>query len=430
MIAIQDGADAPWQQIRMQLPQVERADIVVGLPSFNNAETVKPVIQAVTTGLRQAFPAARVLLVNQDAGSKDGTPELMKGAVEECFPIALLNRTPSGTSGMESFPRFSGPWAAGREEAFQAFLRVTKEAGATACAVIDPAVRSVTAEWMAWLLGPIMESRADYVAPLFLRPRYEGSLSNTLVYPLNRALYGTAMRYHAGSGCGISGTLASLYLKDPFWDERIARSSLETCLATVAIAEGRRLCQAGLGENLVQSSAHGEELSTVVARTVGATFYFMERYQDTWEHSAPTQPVLHTGIPYCPQPDRGPINIDKMLRGFRQGLRDLLPIWEIILSPETLSGILPLGLIDKEDFRFPPQLWAQTVYDFALAYHDKVLHREHVLKSLTPLYLGQMASLVLRTQQQKPEDVEECIEELCDTFARTKPYLVERWRFS
>jgi hypothetical protein len=430
MIPTQDGADAPWQQIRTQLPQLERADILVGLPSFNNAETVKPVIQAVTTGLRQAFPAASVLLVNQDAGSQDDTPELMKGAVEDRFPIALLNRTAGGATGRESFPGLSSSSSAGREEAFRTFLSATKEAGATACAVIDPAVRSVTPDWMAWLLGPIMESRADYVAPLFLRPRYEGSLTNTLVYPLNRALYGTAMRYHAGGGCGISGTLAGLYLKEPFWDERIARSSLETCLATVAIAEGRRLCQAGLGEKLSQSSAGGEDLSSVVAQTVGAAFYFMERYQDVWEHSAPTQPVLHTGIPYRPQPDRGPINIDKMMRGFRQGLRDLLPIWEIILSPETLSSILPLGLVDKDDFRFPPQLWAQTVYDFALAYHDKVLHREHLLKSLTPLYLGQMASVVLRTQQKKPEDVEECIEELCDTFARTKPYLVERWRFS
>ncbi|HKT36337.1 MAG TPA: glycosyl transferase family 2 [Nitrospira sp.] len=430
MIATQDGADAPWQQIRRQLPQVERADILVGLPSFNNAETVKPVIQAVTTGLRQAFPAASVLLVNQDAGSQDGTPELMKGAVEERFPIALLNRTASGTSGMESFPRLSGASAAAWEEAFQAFLSATKEAGATACAVIDSGARSVTPDWIAWLLGPIMESRADYVAPLFLRPRYEGSLTNTLVFPLNRSLYGTAMRYHTGGGCGISGTLAGVYLKEPFWNERIARTSLETCLATVAIAEGRSLCQAGLGEKLVQSPAGGQDLSTVVAQTVGAAFYFMERYQDVWEHSPPAQPVLHTGIPYRPQPDRGPINIDMMMRGFRQGLRDLLPIWEIILSPETLAGILPLGLIEKDDFRFPPELWAQTVYDFALAYHDNVLHREHLLKSLTPLYLGQMASLVLRTQHQKPEDVEDCIEELCHTFARTKAYLVERWRFS
>ena len=426
----QDRGDAAWAQIQAQLPQVGRADILVGLPSFNNAETVKPVIQAVTAGLRQAFPAASVLLVNQDAGSQDGTPELMKVAVEERFPIALLSRTPPGGGGMESLPRLSAGWSSGREEAFHSFLSATKEAQAAACAVIDPGVRSVTPDWIPWLLGPIMQSRADYVAPLFLRPRYEGSLTNMLVYPLNRALYGTAMRYHVGGGCGISGPLAGLFLEQPFWDERSLRSTLDACLTTVAIAEGRSLCQAGLGEKLVQHAAGAEDVSTVVAQTVGTVFSFMERYQDAWEHPARVQTVLQTGMPYRPQPDRGPINIDRMMRGFRQGLRDLLPIWEIILSPETLSGILPLGLVETEDFRFPPQLWAQTVYDFALAYHEKVLHREHLLKSLTPLYLGQMASLVLRTQQQKPEEAEDCIEELCDTFARMKPYLVERWRFS
>lgn len=426
----QDRGDAAWSQIQAQLPQVGRADILVGLPSFNNAETVKPVIQAVTAGLRQAFPSASVLLVNQDAGSQDGTPELMKVAVEERFPIALLTRTPSGGGGIESLPRLPAGWSNGREEAFHSFLSATKEAQAAACAVIDPGVRSVTPDWIAWLLAPIMESRAEYVAPLFLRPRYEGSLTNMLVYPLNRALYGTAMRYHVGGGCGISGPLAGLFLDQPFWDERSLRSTLDACLTTVAVAEGRSLCQAGLGEKVVQAAAGGEDVSTVVAQTVGTVFSFMERYQDVWEHPARVQPILQTGIPYRPQPDRGPINTDRMMRGFRQGLRDLLPIWEIILSPETLSGILPLGLVETDDFRFPPQLWAQTVYDFALAYHEKVLHREHLLKSLTPLYLGQMASLVLQTQQQKPEDVEDCIEELCDTFARMKPYLVERWRFS
>jgi hypothetical protein len=428
MMAAQDRADAPWQQIRAQLPQFERADILVGFPSFNNAETVKPVVEAVMAGLRQTFPAASVLLVNQDAGSNDGTPELMKGTVDDRFPIALLHPAAGGASRMDS--RLSGAWPTAHEDAFHNFLSASTEAGAAACVVIDPAVRSVTPDWIAWLLTPLMESRAEYVAPVFLRPRYEGSLTNTLVYPLNRALYGTAMRYHAGGGCGMSARLAEVYVNQSFWDERAARSTVDICLTTVAIAEGRSLCQAGLGEKILSSPVSADDVSTVLAQTVGAVFYFMERYQDVWEHSAQLRPVLQTGIPYRPQPDRGPINLDRMLRGFRQGLRDLLPIWEIILSPETLSGILPLGLIEKEEFRFPPQLWAQTVYDFALAFHENVLHREHLLKSLTPLYLGQMASLILRTQHQKPEDVEACIEELCDSFARMKPYLVERWRFS
>ena len=118
-----------------------------------------------------------------------------------------------------------------------------------------------------------------------------------------------------------------------------------------------------------------------------------------------------------------------MVRGFRQRLRDLLPIWEIILAPETLAGILALGVVEEEEFRFPEALWVQTIYDFALAYHEKALHREHLLKSLTPLYLGQTASLVLRTRDGPPEDVERAIETLCKTFENMKPYLTQRWRF-
>ena len=112
----QDTEGAPWRQIRAQLPKVERVDILIGLPSFNNAETVKPVIRAVTTGLRQTFPSASILLVNQDAGSQDGTPELMKDAVEDAFPIALLNGTQSSQTG-EPFPRLAGEFSVAASKA-------------------------------------------------------------------------------------------------------------------------------------------------------------------------------------------------------------------------------------------------------------------------------------------------------------------------
>ncbi|ALA60259.1 hypothetical protein [Nitrospira moscoviensis] len=423
--------DTLWQEIRDQLPALTRVDILVGLPTFNNAATVRSVAQAVTAGLRQAFPGSATVLINADAGSQDGTPELLKQAIGEQIPTAFFRRQSGGASvGMGALPRLSESGVPGREEAFRTFFTATRQAGASACAVVDPAVRSVTSDWLPWLLGPVMEGRADYVAPVFLRPRYEGSLTNSLIYPLNRALYGAVVRYHTGGGYGFSGALAGLYLERDLWEGKAAEYGIESWLTTVAVAEGRPICQAGLGEKIVEPGRIGEDLSSVLTQAVGSLFHFMERYQDVWEQRSGSLPVPQVGLPYRPGQDRAPVNVERMIRGFRQGLRDLLPLWEIILSPETLSGILPLGLTEAEDFRFPAALWAQTVYDFALAYHEKVLHQDHVLKSLTPLYLGWMASLVLRTRDGKPEDVEDAIEELCDTFARTKPYLVERWRFS
>jgi hypothetical protein len=70
----------------------------------------------------------------------------------------------------------------------------------------------------------------------------------------------------------------------------------------------------------------------------------------------------------------------------------------------------------------------RTVYDFALAYHHRVIDREHLLRSLTPLYLGWVASFVLGVQRQGTEHAEGRIEKLCEIFEQDKAYLVENWK--
>ncbi len=280
------------------------------------------------------------------------------------------------------------------------------------------------------LLRPVVEKGVDYVAPLFRRARYEGSLTNCIIYPLSRALYGKQMRYQSGGGYGFSGKLASLYLTKNVWEGEAARYGIDSWLTTVAVAEGCEVSQGFLGTKIHDATLTGIELSILLAQAVGALFHLMEGYQDVWEGRTGSSPVPQFGPPYEPGPEGGAVNVERMVRGFQQGLRDLLPIWEIILAPETLDGILSLGLVEAEEFRFPAALWVQTIYDFALAYHEKALHREHLLKSLTPLYLGRTASLVLETREGTPEDVERAIETLCETFESMKPYLTQRWRFS
>jgi hypothetical protein len=72
-------------------------------------------------------------------------------------------------------------------------------------------------------------------------------------------------------------------------------------------------------------------------------------------------------------------------------------------------------------------LWVRIVYDFAVAYHEGTVHREHLLKSMIPLYLGRVASFVKENQKSSAEEVEGEIESLCQAFEETKPYLIERW---
>lgn len=167
----------------------------------------------------------------------------------------------------------------------------------------------------------------------------------------------------------------------------------------------------------------------VVAQAVGCVFQLMERYQERWESVKSSTTVPTAGTPAGLGADPGSVNVQRMVAGFRQGLRDLLPMWQVILSAETFQQVLELGVEDTDTFRFPSPLWVQVVYDCALAYHDRLLHREHLLKALTPLYLGYTASFVIATRAQGVEQVERELVRLNDDFETMKPYLVQRWRW-
>jgi hypothetical protein len=67
------------------------------------------------------------------------------------------------------------------------------------------------------------------------------------------------------------------------------------------------------------------------------------------------------------------------------------------------------------------------VYDYALAYHKKKLPAEHLLKSLTPLYLGKTASFVMEVRDRGQREAEEEIEKLCKEFEQNKGYLSKNW---
>jgi hypothetical protein len=79
------------------------------------------------------------------------------------------------------------------------------------------------------------------------------------------------------------------------------------------------------------------------------------------------------------------------------------------------------------EFHLPDAAWVKIVYDFALAYRQRLMTRTHILKSLTPLYLGWIASFVNQTIDSEAGEVEEKLESLCWEFEKQKTYLLANW---
>src|SRR5579864_3052865 len=174
------------------------ADIVVGIPSFNNQRTIGHVVRAASIGLAKYFPDRRGVIVNSDGGSKDGTRDAVLSASIDDGKLMMLT-TPQVAAQLLSFPYHGIP---GKGSAFRLIFQMAAKLGAKACAVVDSDLRSITPEWIDLLLRPILYRDFDFVAPYYHRHKYDGTITNSIVYPLTRALYGLRVRQPIGGEFG------------------------------------------------------------------------------------------------------------------------------------------------------------------------------------------------------------------------------------
>jgi glycosyltransferase involved in cell wall biosynthesis len=412
------------EDIQTRLAQIGEADILVGIPSYNNARSIGHVVRAVQAGLAKYFPDRKTVLVNSDGGSTDGTMDVVHDTTINDFRSILLSHR------VESFSKIAIPYHGipGKGSAFRTIFEIARALNVKACAVVDSDLRSITPEWIELLVKPVMDDGYDYVAPLYHRHKYDGTITNSIVYPLTRALYGKNVRQPIGGDFGFSGKLAGFYLSKDVWETDVARYGIDIWMTTTAIANDFRVCQAFLGAKIHDAKDPGADLSAMLYQVVGATFGLMEEYPKTWKNVTGTKPVPVFGFTYEVGLEPVSVNIQRMIDKFTLGATELIPVWENILSRETIGFLKGLADAPRDDFHMPDTVWVDIIYSFALAAHRNILNKEHLLKSLTPLYIGRTASFVIEARESSGPEVEEKIENLCGVYEKFKPSLSDRWK--
>jgi hypothetical protein len=230
-----------------------------------------------------------------------------------------------------------------------------------------------------------------------------------------------------GGQLALSSRLVEHLLVHPKWDWR-GRDVTDLWIAGTAIADGFAVWEAWLGRHAVRSRTRTTDLPTMTAQTVGAVFTVMDRHEDLWREVRGSEPLPAVGDPATALAEPTVVDVERMLDGFRRGTRDLVSIWEHVLAADTLGEVLSLDADAPADFVFPDALWARVVYDFALGHHYGVVHRDHLLRSLVPLYLGRTAAYVAATQRLDGAGSDAALERVAEAFEGEKPYLVEHWR--
>jgi hypothetical protein len=395
-------------------------DLAVAVLTYNNADTIKGVVTAAAEGVARHLPDLSAALIAADGGSSDGTPGLMDAAGLPVVPIRY--EPPAGER--VAVPFHGVP---GRGEALRAAFSAARELHARALVVLEADVVSITPEWIRDLATPILRDKADFICPAYTRHRWEGTVTRLMLAPLVRALYGRRIHQPFGGQQALSARLLDHLVVHPKWDWT-GPDVTDLWITGAAIADGFSVWEAWLGSHVVRSRTRTTDLPGMVSRTLGAAFTIMDRHQDLWLEVRESEALPTIGEPRPASAEPMSVDVGALLQGFRLGVRDLGSIWELILAPDTLGEVLVLDGGDPEAFRFSDDLWARVVYDFALGHHYGVVHREHLLRSLVPLYLGRTAAYVAATRRATAEATERALEAVAEAFERQKPYLVEHWR--
>jgi len=397
------------------LDELGSVEVLAGVHALNRASHIGQLLDTVDAGLRKHFPSRRSAVLVADGGSQDGTAD-----VARTWCLAA-QREPARRL-IELAPQIP------HSHPVRALLAAAHRIGAGGIALLDAEMIGVQADWVAILIEPVLGGTADYVSPAYSRAPSEGTLTTNLLSPFTRALYGKRIQQITG-GCSALAVPFVERCLDGWVDAGAPHAyGTEIALTFAALASGARVAEAHLGRRIVDPAVPQPDLATTLVRTVGPMFALMERSHEVWQQSRGSVVVPRFGDAPALLADTQRPSIERMVRAFGLGLKDLLPIWEQIMAEETLAQLYPLALLDPDEFEFLPALWASVASDFAVAHHERRLPRDHLIRALTPLYLGRVAAFLREAWMSSPAGLVAIFDHIGRAFEFEKEHLAARWR--
>jgi len=402
-----------------QLMAVGQVDVLVGLPTLNNAATVIDVVRAIHVCFTRDFPRLRTVLINADGGSTDGTPELVRAAsvtdadvVQTSYTLRTLHRVVAPYHGLP-----------GKHAALRTVFAAAELARASVIVVLDPAGPSTTAERVTELIEPIAQSSVEFLAPRFRRHPRDGMLITQLIRPLTRALYGVGLDEPLGAEFACSGRFASHCLEQTIWDREAARFAIDLWLRMEAIAEEFSVGQ--IWRPLTAQTGARTTVQEAVHQVVVSAIESLRAHDSFWLKANGVAKVCSWGIDPLTIPESPTWDYRALAERARHDIVEIKELLETVLEHGLLTQLL-----DASDAAKPAlndELWVRIVYAFAAATRQGRAGVDHLADMFAPTYMWRAAAFMSQTALESPPAVQARLNSLCETFERLKPELVAAW---
>jgi len=322
----------------------------------------------------------------------------------------------------------------GKGNALRAVFQAARDLGVQGCALIDADNRSITPDWINNLLAPVVREGFDYVTPFYRRYKYDGTITNLIVYPLVTSLYGMKLRQPIGGDFGMSGAFIDRLETQDVWDVFVGQFGIDVWMTISAITGGARICQANLGAKTHNAKDPAFSLGPMYLQVISTVFRSMTKFADFWRDVKVVQevPVKGTSLPWEAEPI--PISVTRLVEEFNLGMAHFSSLYREILSDDSYSRLEQIARSEVCypegycDFNMPPDLWARIVYDLAVVFNCWQGDTHKLIDLSSSLYFGQVASIANRTQSLDHEQTEMVVDDILRAFVNEKGYLEQRWK--
>ena len=379
-------------------------DVIVGIPSYNNERYVGNVVKTVATGLARYLKDLKSLILVCDGGSLDDTREVA-GAINVPSGIERIVTTYKGIPGKGS--------------AVMAMIEAAMIARAKLLLLYDADLRSITPEWVECMARPILKGKFDYLTPYYLRHKYDGTITNNIVYPTLFGIFGADIRQPIGGDFAIGEKLIKKFVLRENYNHLTARFGIDVWMTTQALVSGR-VGQVGLGSKIHAPKEPKDDLTPMFVQVVATLFRMLVCYEEGWRKEKRYR-IETLSDDFGNTVEEVEIEPKDLITEISYGVKNFGPLYEKIISPEAFRHLC--SSLDH----IPIDLWAKIVYDFANTFRLWARNRKKLLRLLVPLYLGRVGSFAIETRDLDSLETEAVVRKNALCFKKLKRYFTNRW---
>jgi glycosyltransferase involved in cell wall biosynthesis len=395
-----------FQSENINPQSIEKADLIIGIPSYNEADNIAFVTQICNEGILQYFPTYKSVIINVDNNSPDGTKSAFLNAKTKTPQIYVS--TPPGVQGKGN-------------NFFNLFCEAEK-LDAKGIVVVDADLRSITPEWIRDLALPILDRKFDFVTPLYSRNEYDGTITNMICYPLLYGLLGKDIRQPIGGEFAFSNKYVDFILNQP-WHETTRQYGIDIFMTLNAVLGDFKICKVGLGAKIHKPSA--PKLGPMFAQVVDTLFKTLTSNRSHWESIKGIEELPLFGKVEFSQPQSLSVDYKEMKATAQCGFNINQDILFNALEPSVYEKLAQM--YKKGKINISVSLWSQIVYDCLHAYSLNGKD-SNLVEAMKPLYFGRVISFIRQTLDMDYISSENEIQRQAKYFYKLRSRQIRKYR--